>query len=159
MVFEPLAAQCFVQVRERRTAVDYAQVVKWLCEELYAEADTIVLLQDNLNTHGPHSLYEVFAPEEARRLIERIEWHYTPKHGSWLNMAELELSILARQCLSERMESRANLITQVQAWQNRRNRTATWVDWHFTKIPRMPRPLAAGMNGLTLKKASSLFQS
>jgi hypothetical protein len=132
MVFEPLAAQRFVQVRERRTAVDYAHVVKWLCEELYAQADTIVLVQDNLNTHGPHSLYEAFAPEEARRLVERIEWHYTPKHGSWLNMAELELSILARQCLSERMESQMNLITQVQAWQNRRNQTATRVDWHFT---------------------------
>jgi len=132
MLFEPLGAKRFVQVRERRTALDYAQVVKWMCEELYPDADKIVLVQDNLNTHGPHSLYEAFAPEEARRLVERIEWHYTPKHGSWLNMAELELSILARQCLSERMESPVNLITQVQAWQNRRNRTATRVDWQFT---------------------------
>jgi DDE superfamily endonuclease len=132
MVFEPLGAQRFVQVRERRTAWDYAQVVKWMCEELYPDADKIVLVQDNLNTHGSHSLYEAFAPEEARRLIERIEWHYTPKHGSWLNMAELELSILARQCLTERMESQTNLSHQVQAWQNKRNRTAMRVDWQFT---------------------------
>jgi hypothetical protein len=132
MVFEPLGAKRFVQVRERRTAIDYAQVVKWMCDELYPEAEKIVLVQDNLNTHGWHSLYEAFSPEEARRLIERIEWHYTPKHGSWLNMAELELSILARQCLAERMESQVNLVHQVQAWQDRRNRTATRVDWQFT---------------------------
>ena len=132
MLFEPLGAKRFIQVRERRTSLDYAQVVKWMCDELYPHADKIVLVQDNLNTHGTHSLYEAFTPEEARRLIERIEWHYTPKHGSWLNMAELELSILARQCLAERMESQVNLITQVQAWQNRRNRTATRVDWQFT---------------------------
>jgi hypothetical protein len=132
MVFEPLGAKRFVQVRPRRTAVDYAQVVQWLCDDIYADAEKIVLVQDNLNTHGPHSLYESFAPAEARRLIERIEWHYTPKHGSWLNMAELELSVLARQCLEERMESPENLTTQVQSWQERRNRTATRVDWHFT---------------------------
>jgi hypothetical protein len=132
MVFEPLSARRFVQVRQRRTAVDYAQVVKWLCNELYADAERIVLVQDNLNTHGWHSLYEALAPEEARRLVERIEWHYTPKHGSWLNMAELELSILARQCVAERMKSQANLVHQVQAWQERRNRTATCVDWQFT---------------------------
>jgi hypothetical protein len=132
MLFEPLSAQRFVQVRERRTAWDYAQVVKWMCEELYPDADKIVLVQDNLNTHGWHSLYEAFAPEEARHLIERIEWHYTPKHGSWLNMAELELSVLARQCLAQRMESQTNLSHPVQTWQDRRNRTATRVDWHFT---------------------------
>ena len=132
MLFEPLGAKRFVQVRERRTALDYAQVVKWMCEELYPHANKIVLVQDNLNTHGPHSLYEAFAPEEARHLVERIEWHYTPKHGSWLNMAELELSVLARQCLVERMESQANLSHQVQTWQHRRNRTATRVDWQFT---------------------------
>ena len=132
MVFEPLSAQRFVHVRQRRTAVDYAQVVKWMCDERYPDAEKIVLVQDNLNTHGWHSLYEAFAPQEARRLVERIEWHYTPKHGSWLNMAELELSILARQCLTQRMESQANLVHQVQAWQDKRNQTATRVDWQFT---------------------------
>ena len=132
MLFEPLAAKRFVQVRERRTALDYAHVVKWMCDVLYPEAEKIVLVQDNLNTHGPHSLYQAFAPEEARRLVERIEWHYTPKHGSWLNMAELELSVLARQCLGERMESQANLAYHVQLWQGRRNQTASRVQWHFT---------------------------
>ena len=132
MLFEPLAAKRFVQVKERRTSLDYAQVVKWLCDELYPEALKIILVQDNLNTHGPHALYQAFAPQEARRLCERIEWHFTPKHGSWLNMAELELSVLARQCLQERMETQDNLAHQVQAWQNRRNLTATRVNWHFT---------------------------
>lgn len=132
MVFEPLAARRHVQVKARRTAVDYAQVVKWMCDEGYPDAEKLVVVQDNLNTHGPHSLYEAFSPSEARRLCERIEWHFTPKHASWLNMAELELSVLARQCLTERMGSQANLSHQVQTWQNRRNRTATRVDWHFT---------------------------
>jgi hypothetical protein len=132
MVFEPLAARRYVSVRQRRTAADYAQVVKWMCEELYPQAEKIVLVQDNLNTHGWHSLYEAFAPEEARRLIERIEWHYTPKHGSWLNMAELELSVLARQCLQERMENQEKVRRHVWVWQERRNRTATRVRWHFT---------------------------
>jgi len=131
MLFEPLAAQRFVAVRERRTALDYAAVVKWLCDDLYAQAQKIVVVQDNLNTHGPHSLYEAFEPEEAHRLTQRIEWHYTPRHGSWLNMAEMELSVLARQCLGQRIESQENLTRQVQAWQERRNKTATSVDWQF----------------------------
>ena len=100
MVFEPLAARRYVEVSERRTSLDYARVVKRICDELYPEAKKIILVQDNLNTHGPHSLYKAFPPAEARRLCERIEWHYTPKHGSWLNMAEFELSVLARQCLA-----------------------------------------------------------
>lgn len=132
MLFEPLAAKRFVEVSPRRTALDYARVVRMMCEELYPDVERIVLVQDNLNTHGPHSLYQAFSPQEARRFIERIEWHYTPKHGSWLNMAEMELSVLARQCLSERMESQHNLQEQVRAWQNRRNQTATRVHWHFT---------------------------
>ncbi|BCM90673.1 hypothetical protein IAD21_02530 [Abditibacteriota bacterium] len=103
-----------------------------MCEELYPNAQKVVLVQDNLNIHGPHSLYQAFSPQEARRLIERIEWHHTPRHGSWLNMAEMELSVLARQCLSEHMESQDNLETHVQAWQNRRNQTVTRVHWHFT---------------------------
>ena len=132
LLFEPLAAKRFVQVRERRTALDYAHVVKWMCDELYPDAHKIVLVQDNLNTHGAHSLYQAFAPCEARRLSERIEWHYTPKHGSWLNMAELELSVLARQCLHERMGNQEHLAHEVQAWQDKRNQTSTRVQWHFT---------------------------
>lgn len=132
MLFEPLAAKRFVAVRERRTALDYALVVKWLCDEVHPDAERIVLVQDNLNTHGSHSLYEAFAPAQARRLAERIEWHYTPKHGSWLNMAELELSVLSRQCLQERVGSQQNLERHIQAWQERRNTTATRVNWHFT---------------------------
>ena len=89
-------------------------------------------MQDNLNTHGPHSLYAAFAPDEARRLMERIEWHYTPKHGSWLNMAETELSVLATQCLEERMESREHLEAQVAAWESSRNAASCRVDWRFT---------------------------
>lgn len=132
MLFEPLAAKRDVQVRARRTALDYAHIVGYLCDELYPHAEKIVLVQDNLNTHGPWSLYEAFSPEEARRLCERIEWHYTPKHGSWLNMAEMELSVLARQCLQDRMESQENLEHHVQCWQDKRNRTANRVNWHFT---------------------------
>lgn len=132
MLFEPLAAKRHVQVKARRTGVDYAHTVRYLCDEVHPDAEKIVVVQDNLNTHGPWSLYEAFSPEEARRLCERIEWHYTPKHGSWLNMAELELSVLARQCLQERMESKENLEHHVQRWQDRRNQTATRVNWHFT---------------------------
>lgn len=132
MVFEPLQAKRWVQVKERRTCLDYAHVVQWMLDSAYPQAEKVVLVQDNLNTHGPHSLYQAFAPEEARRLMERIEWHYTPRHGSWLNMAELELSVLARQCLQDRMENQSDLERQVQAWQQRRNLTANRVDWRFT---------------------------
>jgi hypothetical protein len=132
MLFEPLAAKRFVLVRERRTCLDYAQVVQWLCDELHPHAQKIILVQDNLNTHGIHSLYQAFAPPEAQRLAQRIEWHYTPKHGSWLNMAELELSVLARQCLRERMGNSILVQLHVRAWQHKRNQTAARVQWHFT---------------------------
>ena len=132
MLFEPLAGQRQVVVRERRTARDYAAVLRFLCDEVYPEAEQIVLVQDNLNTHGPHSLYEAFPPEEAWRLACKIEWHSTPKHGSWLNMAEIELSVLARQCLKERMENQIYLQQQVAAWQQQRNTAAVKVDWRFT---------------------------
>lgn len=134
MLFEPLNAQRHVIVRERRTALDYAEVVRHLCDVVHPDAERIVLVQDNLNTHGPHSLYQAFPPQEARRLTERIEWHFTPKHASWLNMAEIELSVLARQCLKERMESKENLVRQIKAWQSRRNQSASKVNWHFTTV-------------------------
>ena len=132
MLFEPLAGKRGVLVRQRRTCLDYAQVIRELCEEMYPEAERIVLVQDNLNTHGPHSLYAAFPPVEARRLMERIEWHYTPRHGSWLNMAETELSVLAGQCLEERMGSREHLESAVAAWEASRNAASCRVDWRFT---------------------------
>jgi DDE superfamily endonuclease len=131
MVFEPLAGKRKVFVRQQRTAVDYAQVIKVLCDEMYPDAKKIVLVQDNLNTHGPESLYKAFAPAEALRLKERIEWHHTPKHGSWLNMAETELSVLAGQCLEERMGSLVYLSSQVAAWERSRNLASCRVDWQF----------------------------
>jgi hypothetical protein len=132
MAFEPLVGRRQVQVRARRTAVDFAQVVKHLVDVTYKEVDRIVLVLDNLNTHGPHSLYEVLEPAVAKRICDKIEWHFTPRHGSWLNIAELELSVLARQCLRDRMESQDNLAEQVEAWQNRRNAAKAKVDWQFT---------------------------
>jgi hypothetical protein len=132
MIFEPLAGKRRVLVRDQRTAVDYAEVVRLMCDEMYPAAKKIVLVQDNLNTHGPQSLYKAFEPAEARRLMERIEWHYTPKHGSWLNMAETELSVLATQCLADRMESREHLEKQVAAWESSRNAASCRVDWRFT---------------------------
>ena len=132
MLFEPLAGKRKVLVCEQRTCLDYAQVIKYLCDEMYPDAIKIVLVQDNLNTHGAHSLYKAFAPGEARRLMERIEWHHTPKHGSWLNMAETELSVLAGQCLSDRMGSQEYLSSQVAAWESSRNLASCTVDWRFT---------------------------
>ena len=138
MLFEPLAGKRRVLVRDRRTCQDYAQVVRYLCDQMYPEVEQVVLVQDNLNTHGPHSLYAAFAPQEARRLMERIEWGkerseaVTPKHGSWLNMAETELSVLASQCLSERMGGRGHLEAAVAAWEGARNEASCRVDWRFT---------------------------
>jgi hypothetical protein len=132
MLFEPLAGKRRVLVRNRRTAQDFAEVVQWLCEAMYPKAERIVLVLDNLNTHGPHSLYERFEPAMARRFSEKIEWHYTPKHGSWLNMAEIELSALSTQCLSERMGSRERLESEVAAWETARNAQAVKADWRFT---------------------------
>ena len=132
MAFEPLAGTRSVWVRKRRTCVDFAQVVRELVEGKYEKVEKVVLVLDNLNTHGAHSLYEAFAPEIAQRINERIEWHFTPRHGSWLNMAEIELSVLARQCLEERMESRERLEEEVKAWQERRNGAKARVNWQFT---------------------------
>ena len=132
MLGEPLAGRRHVFVRARRTRLDFAAVVKTLCEEIHPKAQKIVLVLDQLNTHGEASLYAAFPPAEARRLAERLEIHHTPKHGSWLNMAEIELSVLARQCLAERMESQTHLEGEVAAWQRARNQAATKVDWRFT---------------------------
>lgn len=131
MMFEPLAGRRHVKVTERRTAVDYAHAVRDLVDLHYPEADRIVLVQDNLNTHKPASLYEAFAPEEARRLIEKLEIHYTPKHGSWLNMAETELGILSRQCLDRRLPDLPTATVEVAAWETARNNDQCTVNWQF----------------------------
>jgi transposase len=132
MAFEPLAGRRVVEVTERRTAIDFAKFLKRLLDEVYPDAMRVVLVTDNLNTHGTGSLYEAFEPAEARRLAERIEWHYTPKHGSWLNMAEIELSALARQCLDRRIPDAEALKREVVAWERRRNAAAVKADWQFT---------------------------
>jgi hypothetical protein len=132
LVTEPLVGQRTVTVTARRTAVDFAAVLRDLADRQYPEAAKIVLVMDNLNTHKLASLYEAFAPAEARRLAERFEIHYTPKHGSWLNVAEIELGILSRQCLDRRIGSVEELRTEVGAWQRKRNRACGTVDWQFT---------------------------
>jgi DDE superfamily endonuclease len=132
LVFEPLAGQRRVKVTERRTAVDFAQLIRAVVDEQYPQAEKIVLVMDNLNTHKPASLYEAFAPAEARRLMERLEIHDTPKHGSWLNMAETELSVLATQCLDRRIPDPATLTQEVAAWEHRRNAARCRVEWRFT---------------------------
>jgi len=132
MVFEPLAGQRRVKVTERRTAVDFAHLLQEVVAVQYPQADKIVLVMDNLNTHKLASLYEAFAPAEARRLMERLEIHYTPKHGSWLNMAETELSVLATQCLDRRIPNSTTLTQEVAAWERQRNAAQCRVNWRFT---------------------------
>jgi hypothetical protein len=132
MVFEPLAGQRRVKVTERRTGIDFAEVVRELVDNQYPQAEKIVLVMDNLNTHKVASLYEAFAPAEARRLLERLEIHYTPKHGSWLDMAETELSVLANQCLNRRIDNVQTLAREVRAWQKQRNQAECRIDWRFT---------------------------
>ena len=132
LAFEPLAGRRQVEVTERKTAADFARFLRRLSDEWYPRAEKVVLVCDNLNTHAPASLYEAFAPAEARRLAGRFEWHYTPKHGSWLNVAEMELSVVARQCLDRCMPDPETLRREVQAWEEARNAAVVKVDWQFT---------------------------
>ena len=132
MLFAPLEGWRHVEVTDRHAALDYAQVLRDLSDRHFAAASKIVLVQDNLSTHKPASLYEAFPAPEARRLVERFEWHYTPKHGSWLDMAETELSVLSSQCLDRRIPDKTMLTDEVAAWQNERNRNHTTADWQFT---------------------------
>lgn len=132
MLFAPLQGWRAVRVTARRTAQDFAEVVRWLVEDRYPDAEQVVLVADNLNTHTPAALYTVFAPEQARRIAERIEWHYTPKHGSWLNMAEIELSVLFRQCLDQRIDAQAELERVVATWEAKRNARGVVAQWRFT---------------------------
>jgi transposase len=131
MFFEPLAGWRDVKVTERRTMVDYPEATRELVDVHYPEAEKIVLVMDNLNTHSIGSLYEAFPPEEAFRIAQKLEIHYTPKHGSWLNMAESELSILSRQCLNQRIPDPEQLRREVRAWRDRRNQAETPMIWRF----------------------------
>lgn len=128
---EPLGGKHHVSVHEHRTAIDWAMEIKFLSDQMYPDAEKIILVMDNLNTHKPSSLYKVFPPAEARRIIKRLEIHYTPKHGSWLNMAEIELNVMTRQCLSRRIETITLLKKELAAWKAERNRNKAKVQWHF----------------------------
>jgi transposase len=132
IVCEPLVGWRHLKVTDRRTKIDWAHCIKELVDLHYPHAEKIVLVMDNLNTHTPAALYEVFDPAEARRLLERLEIHYTPKHGSWLNMAEIELSVLGRQCLDRRIPDRETLAVEVGAWESERNAAESSIDWRFT---------------------------
>ena len=132
MMFAPLEGWRNVEVTDRRTAIDYAHVLKDLADVYFAQAETIVLIQDNLNTHAAASLYEAFPAPEARRLVERFEWHYTPKHGSWLDLAESELGALASQCLDRRIPDKKTITDEVAAWVRERNKNHAGAEWHFS---------------------------
>jgi hypothetical protein len=130
--FCPEQARRQVEVTERRTAVDFAHFLRGLVDEQFPDAERIRLVVDNLNTHSPASVYKAFAPEEARRVISKLEWHYTPAHGSWLNQVEIEISILSRQCLERRIPDAETLCREVKAWQDARNARGATIDWRFT---------------------------
>jgi hypothetical protein len=132
MLFEPKAGWRHLEVTHRRTMKDFAQQMKWLVDEAYPDALQVRVVLDNLNTHKPASLYEAFPPAEARRILKRLDFHYTPKHGSWLNMAEIELSVLSRQCLDQRLPDEITLKQEVEAYEKQRNATKATVNWRFT---------------------------
>ena len=132
LVTEPLRGWRQVRVSAQRTRIDFAACIKELVDVHYAAAERIVLVMDQLNTHSPASLYQAFPPAEAKRLVDKLEIHYTPTHGSWLNMAEIELSVLARQCLNRRLGNRATMEGEVAAWATARNATSSAIDWRFT---------------------------
>jgi hypothetical protein len=132
MFFAPLLAWRHLKVTARRTRIDWAEAMREVIDGHFPEAEIVVLVMDNLNTHGPASFYEAFEPAEARRLAEKLEIHYTPKHGSWLNMAEIELAVFDRQCLDRRIPDQALLEHEAAAWEIERNTAESTVDWRFT---------------------------
>jgi transposase len=132
LCFEPLAGWRHVAVTARRTNQDFAEQMRALADEYYPDAPVIAVVLDNLSTHSPAALYQTFPPAEARRLVKRLEFHYTPKHGSWLNMAELEFAILSRQCLGRRLPDQTVLQREITVWEADRNRTRAKANWHFT---------------------------
>ena len=129
--FQPFAGWRHIQITERRTKVDFAHSMRYLVDELFPEADKIIIVLDNLNTHTPAALYEAFEPAEAKRILDRLEFHYTPKHGSWLNMVEIEIGVLAEQCLDRRIPDRETLASEIAAWEAFRNEQKATVDWQF----------------------------
>jgi len=132
MFFEPLTGKRFIDITQSRTAVDWALQIKNLVDKLYPDVDKIILVMDNLNTHAGASLYKAFEPEEARRILDKLKFCYTPKHGSWLNMAEIELSVLGKQCLDRRIPDMNTMKRETEAWQEVRNSHPTPMDWRFT---------------------------
>jgi hypothetical protein len=132
MICEPQAGWRHVEVSEQRTGIDFARQMKWLVDEKYPEAEVIRIVMDNLNTHKAASLYEAFEPSEARRILKKLEFHFTPKPGSWLNMAEIEMSVLSRQCLDRRIPDEATLKREVKAYEDRRNAAKATINWRFT---------------------------
>ena len=139
LAYAPYLGRRHLAVTDRRTALDFAHAIRELVDVHYPQADQIVLVLDNLNTHTPAALYAAFPPAEAWRLLQKIEWHYTPTHGSWLNMAELEWSVLSRQCLARRIPDAATLETEVAAWVAERNAAQITTSWHFTKAEARQR--------------------
>ena len=132
MFSEPLTGYRHIEVTDRRTMQDFAHCMKWLVDEAYPDAVCVPVVMDNLNTHKPASLYETFPPAEANRILKRLEWHYTPKHGSWLNMAEIEFSVLNRQCLDRRIPDEETLKREIKAHEDKRNHSQSVVNWRFT---------------------------
>ncbi len=132
MCCEPLAGWRHVAVTQRRTMIDFAHQMQWLADAAYPEAEKIRVVLDNLNTHKPASLYETFEPKEARRIRQRLDFHYTPKHGSWLNMAEIEFSVFSKQCLARRIGEEDTLKQEVAALESERNHAGATIDWRFT---------------------------
>jgi len=134
MFFQALGGWRHVQVTQQRTKVDFAQCMRYLVDDVFPAADKVVVVLDNLNTHTPAALYEAFAPAEAKRILNRLEFHYTPKHGSWLDMAEIEIGVLCEQCLAERIPDEETLCREVTAWEKSRNEQRATVNWQFTSI-------------------------
>ena len=132
MISEPLAGKRETVVKQTRTAIDFAEILRYTADELYPKAEKIILVTDNLNIHAPSSLYKAFSAQEANRLTKRFEWHYTPKHGSWLNIAEIELNVMTRQYLARRLDSISKIQQELKAWENMRNQECEKVIWHFT---------------------------
>lgn len=132
MASEPLKGKRYVSVTERKTKVDWAEFIKMIADDWYSSAEKITLVMDNLATHKPSALYEAFPPKEAKRIWDRFEFIYTPKHGSWLNMAEIELNVLMGQCLNRRIDNLVSIEKEVMAWQNHRNNKTAKINWQFT---------------------------
>ena len=134
LFFQPLGGWRHVRVTKQRTKTDFAHCMKYLADEAFPQAEVIVVVLDNLNTHGPVALYETFEPAEAKRILDRVEFHYTPKHGSWLNMVEIEIGVLCKQCLADRIPDTDSLRREIAAWEAERNEQKATVNWQFTSI-------------------------